>query len=91
MREPLCFQNTVGGGVLMTSHTRMALSPSLNSWGDGALVKVIFSTKNENENENENQNENETQNEYTRVKLFGLFSSTATEQQQGKMNENKDK
>lgn len=40
---PLYFQRTVGGGELMTSHTIMALSPSVNSWGDGTFVKVIFS------------------------------------------------
>lgn len=27
----------------MTSQTMLALSPSVNSWGEGAFVKVIFS------------------------------------------------
>lgn len=40
---PLYFQRTVGGGELMTSQIMLALSPSVNSWGEGALVKVIFS------------------------------------------------
>lgn len=34
---------TVGGGELMTSQMMMALSPSVNSCGEGAFVKVIFS------------------------------------------------
>lgn len=40
---PLYFQKTAGGGELMTSQTMLALSPSVNSWGEGAFVKVIFS------------------------------------------------
>lgn len=40
---PLYFQRTVGGGELMTSQIMLALSPSVNSWGEGAFVKVIFS------------------------------------------------
>lgn len=40
---PLNFQRTVGGGELVTSQTMLALSPSVNSWGEGAFVKVIFS------------------------------------------------
>lgn len=40
---PLYFQKTEGGGELTTSHTRLAMSPSENSWGEGAFVKVIFS------------------------------------------------
>lgn len=40
---PLYFQKTEGGGELVTSHTMLALSPSVNSCGEGAFVKVIFS------------------------------------------------
>lgn len=40
---PLYFQRTVGGGELTTSQTMLALSPSVNSWGEGAFWKVIFS------------------------------------------------
>lgn len=36
---------TVGGGELVTSQTMLAVSPSVNSWGEGAFVKVIFSVK----------------------------------------------
>lgn len=43
---PLYFQRTVGGGELSTSQMMSALSPSVNSWGEGAFLKVIFSGKN---------------------------------------------
>lgn len=42
---PLYFQRTVGGGELSTSQIMSALSPSVNSWGEGAFVKVIRSEK----------------------------------------------
>lgn len=42
---PLYFQRTVGGGELSTSQMMSALSPSVNSWGEGAFLKVIFSEK----------------------------------------------
>lgn len=39
----LCFHMTVGGGELITSHMMTASSPSVNSCGDVAFLKVIFS------------------------------------------------
>lgn len=41
--KPLCFQMMRGGGELTTSQVMMASSPSLNSCGLGAFLKVIFS------------------------------------------------
>lgn len=42
---PLYFQRIVGGGELSTSQMMFALSPSVNSCGEGAFLKVIFSEK----------------------------------------------
>lgn len=46
--EPLCFQMMSAGGELTTSQMMSASSPSLNSCGEGAFLKVIFSVGEKN-------------------------------------------
>lgn len=46
--EPLCFQMMLAGGELTTSQMMSASSPSLNSCGEGAFLKVIFSVGEKN-------------------------------------------